>query len=335
MKESGENNVNSKLVDLEHLSCYFNIGTKKNKKKVIKAFDDVSLHINKGDSLGLVGESGSGKTTLAKTILRLIEPNTGKIYFMGQEITNIRGKKLRMIRKNMQMVFQDPNSTLNPRMKIGTTLARPLFAFNVGSSKEKNKMTYDILEKVDLKSEHADRYPHELSGGQKQRIAIARALILNPKFVILDEPTSALDVSVQAQILNLVKKLKRELNLTYLFISHSLGVVIYMCNTIATMYMGYLLEIAPTKDIIKNPIHPYTEYLLSSVPGLNINIPKDGPGQTETFFENHELNGCNFYGKCAYRTNKCKEVRPELMDIGNSRYVACFHPLIQNISKKG
>ncbi|WP_416730390.1 ABC transporter ATP-binding protein [Fictibacillus sp. JL2B1089] len=249
------------LIRAQNLSKYFT-----DSSGVHKAVDGVSLNIYKGETLGIVGESGSGKTTLGRTIMRLYQPNHGQIWFEGKEITGLKGSKLRTYQKEIQMIFQNPYESLSPRMTVGDILEEPLYIQKMGTKSERTEKAMKMLEKVGLPRTSYKKRIHEFSGGQRQRIGIARALIVDPKFVIADEPVSALDVSVQAQVLNLLKDLQTEMNLTCLFISHDLSVVHYMSDRVAVMYLGHLIEMAPKEELYHNPIHPYTQSLLSSIP---------------------------------------------------------------------
>lgn len=232
----------------------------------VKAVDDVSFDVYEGETLGLVGESGSGKSTTGRTILQLYEPTGGSVAFNGQELTNLKGNQLRRLRRDMQMIFQDPYASLNPRMNVGRIVSEPLIVHNIGNDKERKERVSYLLEKVGLNPYFVNRYPHEFSGGQRQRIGIARALALDPSFIVCDEPISALDVSIQAQVVNLLQDLQKELNLTYLFIAHDLSMIRYICDRVAVMYLGKIVEIGPTDDVYDNPQHPYTKLLLSAVP---------------------------------------------------------------------
>ena len=292
----------------------------------IRAVDGVTFQVFKGETLGIVGESGSGKTTLAKLILRLIDPTEGKIYFDGVDLVSIGKKELKKFRRRMGIVFQDPSASLNPRMSIEETLKRPLIVHGIKDSEEVRKRVLDILEKVGLGKEHLKKYPHQLSGGQQQRVAIARAIILNPDLVILDEPTSSLDVSIQAQILNLLIKLQRDFNLTYIFISHDLLTVRYISDRIAVMYLGKLVEIADADELFYNTKHPYTATLLSAAPIPN---PEIRYVKRFSFIRGEPPSpinpppGCRFHPRCPYATSKCKAEEPVLRDIGRNHYVAC------------
>ncbi|WNB91796.1 ATP-binding cassette domain-containing protein [Bacillus sp. NEB1478] len=249
------------LLSLQNLAKYFEDST-----GILKAVDGVSLDIYPGETLGVVGESGSGKTTLGRTLMRLYRPEHGNILFDNRDITKLNENKLRPLRKEIQMIFQDPYESLSPRLKVGEILEEPLYIQKIGTKQERTEKAYSMLEKVGLPKTSFYKTIHEFSGGQRQRVGIARALMLEPKFIIADEPVSALDVSVQAQVLNLLKDLQKELNLTYLFISHDLGVVHYMSDRVAVMYLGHLIELAPKDELFRNPIHPYTKSLLASIP---------------------------------------------------------------------
>ncbi|WP_448534788.1 ABC transporter ATP-binding protein [Pseudothermotoga sp.] len=294
-------------------------------KHVIRPINDVSFEIDEGETLGVVGESGCGKTTLGRTVIRLYEPSGGKIYFDGVEITNLKERQFRNFRRNMQIVFQDPFSSLNPRMTVYDTLARPLRIHKVVPKSEEKDLIVSTLESVGLKSEHLGRFPHEFSGGQRQRIAIARAIITKPKFIVLDEPTSALDVSVQAQIANLLKELKQKLKLTYLFISHDLSVIQFLSDRIAVMYLGQIVEMGTTETVIGETLHPYTKLLFSSIP-----VP-DPQKRMKFSIDVSEVpslanitKGCPFFDRCPSRMKECKEFRPKLVNVKEDHSVACF-----------
>ncbi|MEJ5229495.1 MAG: oligopeptide/dipeptide ABC transporter ATP-binding protein [Pseudothermotoga sp.] len=295
------------------------------KQFVIKPLNEVSFSLKEGETLGVVGESGCGKTTLGRTVIRLQKPDGGKIFFNGVDITDLPEKEFRKFRRNMQIVFQDPFSSLNPRMTVYDILARPIRIHNALPKSEERELIVDTLTSVGLKSEHIGRFPHEFSGGQRQRIAIARAIITKPKFIVLDEPTSALDVSVQAQIMNLLKKLKQELKLTYMFISHDLSVIKFLSDTIAVMYLGQIVEMAKTDLIISEMLHPYTQLLFSS-------IPLPDPARKMRFtLDVSEIPslinlppGCPFYERCRHRMPECGKNRPALVEVKKDHSVACF-----------
>jgi peptide/nickel transport system ATP-binding protein len=313
------------LIRVEELRKYFSLGGFLSKKVTVKAVDDVSFSISEGETLGLVGESGSGKTTLGKTVLRLYKPTAGKIYFMNKDITNLKENEMRKIRRFMQIVYQDPYSSLNPRMRIKEIVSRPLIVHNlINNKKELNEKIISTLIKVGLDETFLDRFPHELSGGQRQRVAIARALILNPKFIVLDEPTSALDVSVQAEILNLLKDLQEEYHFSYLFISHDLSVVNFMAHKVAIMYLGKIVEYGSPEDIYNEPLHPYTHLLMQSIPQPD---PKE---RKLSFIEGEPPNpinvpsGCRFHPRCKYMLEICKNKEPLLQEIKPGHLVACW-----------
>ncbi|MGE6257710.1 ABC transporter ATP-binding protein [Heyndrickxia sporothermodurans] len=290
----------------------------------VKAVDDVSIDIKKGETLGIVGESGSGKSTLGRVILRLLEPTEGQIIFENNDISHLGNRQLRDYRKNMQIVFQDPFASLNSKMSVAELIEEPLVVQTSLKKSERKEKAIELLEKVGLRAEDRLKYPHEFSGGQRQRISIARALALHPKFVICDEPVSALDVSIQAQVLNLMSDLQDEFNLTYLFISHDLSVVKHISNRVAVMYLGRIVEIAPKKNLYDQPLHPYTQALLSSAPTTNIQnrrekiiLKGDLPSPA------NPPSGCAFRTRCPLVHEKCAEVRPELKGMGNGHFVSC------------
>ena len=327
MKQSHKENSANHLLEVIDLKKYFPL-TKKvfgGASGYVYAVDGVSFNVKEGESLGLVGESGCGKTTIAMTILRLIEPTEGKILFEGKDLRALSTKELQSIRKDMQIIFQDPYSSLNPRRTVAQILEEPLDVFHKYTKKEKVDRIAYLLEKVSLKPEHAQHYPHEFSGGQRQRIGIARALALNPKLIIADEPVSAVDVSIQAQVMNLLKDLQKEFNITYLIIAHDLAVVEHMCDRIAVMYLGRIVEFASDRELLTNPMHPYTEALLSAVPVIN----PDSSTKKRIILEGdipspaNPPAGCHFHGRCRYADEKCAMEVPILRDIGNHHLVAC------------
>ncbi|MBQ1772588.1 MAG: ATP-binding cassette domain-containing protein [Erysipelotrichaceae bacterium] len=312
------------LLDVEHLKQYFPIRTGFAKTTPLKAVDDISFSIRHGETLGLVGESGCGKTTVGRSVLRLYEPTGGKVFFEGTEITR---SNIKALRKQMQMVFQDPYSSLNPRMTVEDIIGEPLDVHHLYSgSKERREKILNLMELVGLNAEHATRYAHEFSGGQRQRIGIARALAVNPKFIVCDEPVSALDVSIQAQVINMFEELQEKLGVAYLFIAHDLLVVRHISNRIAVMYLGHMVELADSDELMDHPIHPYTESLLSAVP---IPDPETARRKQRIVLEGDvpsPLNmptGCPFRTRCRYATEKCAEEMPEFTDRGNGHFVAC------------
>lgn len=318
------------LVDVQHIKKYFPIkgGILKRTVGHLKAVDDVSFQIHKGETLGVVGESGSGKSTLGRVMLRLLDPTEGKIIFDDTDISELSRRKLNPIRSDMQIVFQDPFASLNSKMSVGQLIEEPLLVQTSLSKAERKEKAKEIIKKVGLRESDLNKYPHEFSGGQRQRISIARALVLEPKFVICDEPVSALDVSIQAQVLNLMKDLQDELGLTYLFIAHDLSVVKHISDRVAVMYLGRIAEIAPKKELYENPLHPYTKGLLSSIPVIDID--EDTENKREKIFLGDDLpspadppSGCTFRTRCPLAHDKCVTERPELVEKEKGHFVAC------------
>lgn len=318
--------MNSILLDIRGLKKYFTVqsGFLSGRRGIVKAVDGVDLQIYRGETLGLVGESGCGKTTLGRLIMRLEDPTEGEIFFEGENIPDYSGKRLKSYRREVQLIFQDPYSSLNPRKSAGSIIGEPFIVHKLANGKEREAEVVRLMEVVGLNREQMGRYPHEFSGGQRQRIGIARAIALRPKLVIADEPVSALDVSIQAQILNLLRDLQSEFNLTYLFISHDLSVVEHVSDRIAVMYLGKIVELAEVKTFYENPLHPYTRVLLSAVPapdpgrkkeriilGGDVPSPIDPPA------------GCSFHPRCPHRMDICDKVEPKLTDRGDGHYVAC------------
>jgi len=294
--------------------------------KKVKAVDGVDIEIAKGETFGVVGETGSGKSTLGRLLLRLIEPTAGRIYFDGKDITKMKGEALKRFRRNAQMVFQDPHTSLNPRLTIAEILLEPLREHGIIVD-DPEAFLVEQLEMVGLGKQHLYRYPHELSGGQKQRVAILRAILLKPKFVVLDEPTSALDVSVQAQILNMLKDLQKKFNMTYMFISHDLGVVKYMSNKIAVMYLGKFMEIADADEIFEKPLHPYTKVLFSSIPIPDPKIARSRKRLRILGEPPSPINlppGCRFHPRCPYVMDRCRREEPPMIEVEPKHYVTCW-----------
>lgn len=315
------------LLEVKHLKKYFPIreGLLKKVAGHVKAVDDVSFSVFKGETLGLVGESGCGKSTLGRTILRLLEPTSGEIYIHGEDICKKSPQDLRDFRKEMQIIFQDPYSSLNPRMTVGDIVGEPLEIFKMASGEELRNMVLKLLELVGLDEYSYGRYAHEFSGGQRQRICIARALSVKPKILICDEPVSALDVSVRSQVLNLMSELQKRLGLTYLFISHDLSVVKHISDRVAVMYLGEIVELADRDAFYKNPLHPYAKSLLSAIPipdpdvkNKRIILAGDVPSPAKP------PSGCRFHPRCSFATEKCSKYHPELYTAENNHKVSCL-----------
>ena len=323
--------MSDKLLQVEHLKQYFPAGGMGKNRKFVKAVDDVSFFVNKGETLGLVGESGCGKTTTGRSILRLYEPTGGKITFDGNVILDVENKvKVDMLpyRQKMQMVFQDPYASLDPRMTVGDIVGEAIDIHKLATNKkERHDMIISMLEKVGLNSEHANRYPHEFSGGQRQRVGIARALAVNPQFIVCDEPISALDVSIQAQVVNVLEDLQQELGLTYLFVAHDLSMVRHIYDRIGVMYLGKIVESGESDEVYDNPCHPYTRALLASIP---IADPKRALSLEHCGIEGdlpsplHVPSGCRFHTRCPYATDQCRQQEPELEERTPGHMVACW-----------
>ncbi len=309
------------LLDVKGLKKYF-----PTKRGLLHAVDDVTFTIDKGKTLGVVGESGCGKSTTGRTILRLLEPTGGSVLFEGEDVAKLNSAELRHKRKEMQIIFQDPFSSLNPRKTVSQTIAEPLQLHHIIDDKQKRlEKVLEIMETVGLAERYVNTYPHELDGGRRQRIGIARALALDPKFIVCDEPVSALDVSIQAQILNLMNEIQEERGLTYMFITHDLSVVNHFSDDIAVMYLGKLIEKAPSEVLFSNPVHPYTQALLSAIP-----IPKLG-AKKERILLKGEITSpinpqpvCRFANRCAYATDRCRSEEPQLREIETGHFVSCF-----------
>jgi oligopeptide transport system ATP-binding protein len=296
----------------------------------VQAVDGITFTVGEGETLGLVGESGCGKSTACRTILRLIEPTSGRVVFDGDEISAMSKRELRPLRRQMQMIFQDPYASLNPRKRVAQIVGDPLKLHGVASGAEARKQVQGLLEVVGLNPEHYNRFPHEFSGGQRQRIGIARALALRPKLIIADEPVSALDVSIQAQIINLLEDLQDEFDLTYVFVAHDLGVVRHVSDRIAVMYLGKIVEIGPAEEVYSHPIHPYTVSLLSAVP---IPDPRENRAREQIVLEGDVPSpanppaACRFHTRCPRATEICSEIEPPLIDYGGGHWAACHHPV--------
>ena len=314
------------LVSIDHMSTWFNTGTPLLNKQTVKAVDDVSLDIYRGETFGLVGESGCGKSTLGRTIVKLHEPTSGRIIVKGKDITKLSGAELKSFRRSVQLIFQDPYASLNPRMTVGEIIREPMVIHHLyATRKEEDDKVAELLRLVGLRPDHVRRYPHEFSGGQRQRIAIARTLALAPEFIVCDEPISALDVSIQAQIINLLRQIQRELGLTYLFIAHDLSMVQYISDRFGVMYLGQIVELGDSRELYKNPLHPYTQALMSAVPppdpdAINtkqrIRLRGEMPSAIAT------PSGCPFRLRCPYATARCAEEKPRLKEVGG-HLVAC------------
>ncbi|MDO4493721.1 MAG: ATP-binding cassette domain-containing protein [Clostridia bacterium] len=317
-----ENHAAAPILEVKHLKKYF-----KTNKGTLHAVDDVSFTIEKGKTLGVVGESGCGKSTTGRVILRLLDPTSGEILFNGKDVAHIKGAELHKMRKEMQMIFQDPFSSLDPRKTVSQIIAEPIQKYKIVKGKEAiEKRVLELMETVGLAERLYNTYPHELDGGRRQRVGIARALAMEPQFIVCDEPVSALDVSIQAQILNLLKKLQREMGLTYIFITHDLSVVNFFADDIAVMYLGQLVEKAPAKELFRNPLHPYTRALLSAIP-----IPEIGKSRDRILLKG-EISSpidppdeCRFKKRCTDADGACEGCCPALTEVSPGHFVACAH----------
>jgi peptide/nickel transport system ATP-binding protein len=319
------------LVKVDNLVKYFPVraGLLQRVVNHVKAVDDVSFFVRNGETLGLVGESGCGKTTVGRTMLRLIEPTGGAVKFQGKDVFSMTPRELKVTRRDMQIIFQDPYASLDPRVPIGESVMEGLHIHKIGTPKERVDIMLETLKKVGLESYHSRRYPHEFSGGQRQRIGIARALALRPKFIICDEPVSALDVSIQSQVLNILKDLQVEFGLTYLFIAHNLSVVEHVSNRVAVMYLGKMVEMTSREELFRNPLHPYTQALMSAIP-----VPNPRLKRQRTILKGDvpsPLNppkGCRFHTRCPVAIEKCSHVEPAFLEVSPDHWVACHlaHP---------
>jgi oligopeptide transport system ATP-binding protein len=316
------------LVNIKNLRMYFPVvaGVMRTKVADVKAVDDISFFIKRGETLGLVGESGCGKTTTGRCILQLYKITTGEVTFEDNDLTKLKGEGLRKMRRNMQLIFQDPYASLDPRMTAGDIVGEPLIVHNLVKGKEYQDQVGQLLRMVELEQRMAVRYPHEFSGGQRQRLGIARALAVRPKFIVCDEPVSALDVSIQAQIIKLLMRLKDEMNLTYLFIAHDLSVVRHISDRVAVMYLGKIMEITQSDELYDNPLHPYTQALLSAVPIPSPQVDRQRKRILLTGDVPSPVNppkGCHFNPRCHLASPICREQAPELKDVGGEHWVAC------------
>ncbi|MFN2134851.1 MAG: ABC transporter ATP-binding protein [Candidatus Promineifilaceae bacterium] len=326
--QSGESHeIDDRLLDVRNLVKYFPVrgGILQRVQGWVKAVDDVSFHIYRGETLGLVGESGCGKTTVGRTVLRLIPATGGSVMFDGRDLFSLNANELKKVRREMQIIFQDPYSSLDPRMPVGESIAEGLRIHTDLSGQKRYDMVVEMLSRVGMRADHARRYPHEFSGGQRQRIGIARALALQPKFLVCDEPVSALDVSIQAQVLSILKELQAEFNLTYLFIAHNLSVVEHFSDRVGVMYLGKMVEMATREDLYREPLHPYTQALMSAIPVPDPTLKRQRiilQGDVPSPF--NPPTGCRFHTRCPLAFDKCSEEEPPFKDYGNEHYAACW-----------
>lgn len=316
-----------KILEVKNLKKYFPVESKvRVEPKSVKAVDDVSFDVYRNETLSIVGESGCGKSTTGRCLIGLNKPTSGEVIYNGKNIVGISDKEQRVLCKDLQMIFQDPYSSLNPRMTIGSILEEPLIIHKICKTKEERmQRVLDMLEKVGMRRDHYYRYPHEFSGGQRQRIGIARALILEPKLVVCDEPVSALDVSIQSQVLNLLAEVKKEMNITYVFISHNMSVVRYISDSVGVMYLGHLVELAGTEELYNNPLHPYTQALLSTVPEPDPHVKREQimlKGDIPSPL--NPPSGCIFHNRCPYNEPICQDQMPPLVEIKPGHFVACY-----------
>ncbi len=315
------------LIQVQNLVKYFPVrgGLLQRVVAWVQAVEDVSFNIREGETLGLVGESGCGKTTVGRTMLRLTEPTSGSVLFDGTDVFKLSGNALKEMRRNMQIIFQDPYASLDPRVPIGDSVVEGLNIHKIGSPRERREIGIEMLRKVGLEDYHARRYPHEFSGGQRQRIGIARALALQPKFIIADEPVSALDVSIQSQVLNILKDLQHEFHLTYLFIAHNLSVVEHISDRVAVMYLGKMVELADREELFRNPLHPYTQALMSAIPIPDPTIRRERiilPGDVPSPL--NPPTGCRFHPRCPVAIEQCSIEEPPFREVSSDHWVACW-----------
>ena len=327
-----DNNERTPLLKVEHLSKEFpaesGMFAKRFSKRVVSAVNDISFEIYPGETFGLVGESGCGKSTTGRTIMRLTKPTAGKVFFQGKDVAEMSKHEIKDMRREMQFIFQDPYASLNPRMTIGEIVSEPMTIHGVGTKEERIERVRELLDVVGLNPEHINRYPHEFSGGQRQRVGIARALAVNPEFIVCDEPVSALDVSIQAQVVNMFEDLQTELGLTYLFIAHDLSVVRHISNRIGVMYLGKLVELADSYELITHSAHPYTKSLISAIPEADPIIARSShriPLEGDVPSPLNPPSGCRFRTRCPYADGLCAEKCPELREISAGHFAACHH----------
>ncbi|MCL4529778.1 MAG: dipeptide ABC transporter ATP-binding protein [Chloroflexi bacterium] len=327
MSDHTANQPKTDLVQVQGLKKYFPVraGIMQRVVAHVQAVDDVSFVVRKGETLGMVGESGCGKTTIGRTMLRLIEPTAGSVIYDGRDVFKLKSGELKAVRRDLQIIFQDPFASLDPRVPIGESVMEGLHIHNIGAPKERADVMMDMLKRVGLEHYHARRYPHEFSGGQRQRIGIARALALRPKFIVCDEPVSALDVSIQSQVLNILKDLQSEFGLTYLFIAHNLSVVEHISDRVAVMYLGKMVELADRDEIYRDPKHPYTQALMSAIP-----VPDPKLKRSRTILKGdvpsplHPPSGCRFHPRCPIAVEMCSQKEPEFREIKPDHWVACW-----------
>ncbi len=318
--------LNENLIEVKNLKKYFPVrgGILQRVQAWVQAVDDVSFAVRRGECLGLVGESGCGKTTVGRTILRLIPATAGQVIFEGRDLFALRGDQVKAIRRDMQIIFQDPYSSLDPRMPIGESVGEGLKAHGITNARERNETVVNMLRKVGLEEYHARRYPHEFSGGQRQRIGIARALATRPKFIVCDEPVSALDVSIQAQVLNILRELQREFQLTYMFIAHNMSVVEHISDRVAVMYLGKIVEVTDRRTLYNNPQHPYTRALMSAIPIPEPDLQRERIVLTgDVPSPLHPPSGCRFHTRCPVAFDRCQVEEPPLVDLGGEHFAAC------------